>query len=321
MTDFVVYASGHLRGAWTVAMLRSSDLTASQKNVLTALREFSDYRTGINARPGLVLLAECSGVSRATVAEALKAGVRAGFIEQTRRGGGRSGGTRAASTYRLRMPAGVVDECQELLGRGADPEDVDEEMSPASLTHSGGNESGAPDSFGVNESGALDSTEINESGAADSLGKNESRFPINESGAPDPTSHKHLSKGLRKVTNSRADGAGFTLPSEQSETGRTPGADASEPGSSGVDLLGPPPASVCERHAGMVRPPACGRCATLRERSEVWQAAKRERDAVAAADRRARVRSCSDCDDFGWSVGADGRSVEPARRCSHSVAS
>ncbi|QOV99537.1 helix-turn-helix domain-containing protein [Rhodococcus pyridinivorans] len=310
MSDFQVYVGGQLRAAWTLAVLRSPDLTAAQKNVLTALREFSNYRTGDEARPGLVLLAAASGVSRATVADALKAGIAAGFIEQTRRGGGRSGGPKSASEYRLLIPASVVDECQKLLGRGAVSDDPEAGMSPAHLTNSVSNESGAPDSFTNNESSLPDGYFLNESGAPDGFHGNESRFGVNESGAPDATSHTHQGyKGLRKVSNSLGEPSP-TTPSQNSHqhTHRPASADAS------TDALGPRPEPRCSTHLLDSNPPACRRCATARLNAESWDHAHAEYKRQIGRIRNAEIAACGRCDEFGWILDYEhGRDT----RCDH----
>ena len=69
---------------WRVCVL-GAGLTEMQRLVLLALETFADYPAGTNARPGVELLAEMCRCDRHTAGEALRAGVKAGLIEQTAR--------------------------------------------------------------------------------------------------------------------------------------------------------------------------------------------------------------------------------------------
>ncbi|ANW63993.1 hypothetical protein BCA37_10655 [Mycobacterium sp. djl-10] len=69
-------------------------------------------------------------------------------------------------------------------------------------------------------------------------------------------------------------------------------------------------ANRCLRHAQDPHPPACGACADARRTSEDLQAAV---DAAA----KQLLAECPDCDEYGWSLGDDGKPIDPARRCHH----
>lgn len=78
----------------------------------------------------------------------------------------------------------------------------------------------------------------------------------------------------------------------------------------------------CKRHAHLAADdpgPNCVGCrdARLHAEAETDRAAQREQvERAAAGERR---RACGACDEHGWTLGDDGRPLEPARRCNHAT--
>jgi hypothetical protein len=97
-------------------------------------------------------------------------------------------------------------------------------------------------------------------------------------------------------------------PSDRPETGNGP-----HPGNPAADELPPP---WCTRHPGGTDT-NCRACGRAREANEHAVAQRRE---ARKAAHRAVIDACDRCDDTGWVIDAEGKPVDPAKRCDHTVA-
>lgn len=98
----------NVRYAWRRLVVRDPHLTDATRRVLLELESYTNP-DGTNAHPGIEriaaeLLTKAGTVNEKTVRRALETGVKRGYIECTRKGGGGRGKRENADTYRLTLP-------------------------------------------------------------------------------------------------------------------------------------------------------------------------------------------------------------------------
>jgi hypothetical protein len=76
-----------------------------------------------------------------------------------------------------------------------------------------------------------------------------------------------------------------------------------------------PPNPRCPKHINDNHPPNCHACGQARKAAEDFEARRVEAEKQARADALARRDNCTACDEFGFLLGPDGTSTNPAIRC------
>jgi hypothetical protein len=76
-----------------------------------------------------------------------------------------------------------------------------------------------------------------------------------------------------------------------------------------------PPSPRCPKHINDNNPPNCHACGKAREAAQDFEARRAEAEKQARADALARRDNCTACDEFGFLLGPDGTSTNPATRC------
>jgi hypothetical protein len=76
-----------------------------------------------------------------------------------------------------------------------------------------------------------------------------------------------------------------------------------------------PPSSRCPKHINHPDPPNCHACGEARLAAQDFEARRAEAEKQARAEALARRDNCTACDEFGFLLGPDGTSTNPATRC------